>query len=386
MEESFLLLHPRRKKSFWRSPLFHALLFVITLLCTTFSGAEWMSGQSIHDLTWNQILEGLYFSIPFLAILTAHEFGHYFTAKYYRVNVSLPYYIPLWLFGMGVSIGTMGAFIQIRSAIRSRKEFFDIGYSGPWAGFFVAVVIIAYGFFNLPPVDYIFKIHPEYQVYGERYADFVYKTIPEEMNIRLGTNLLFEIFKAIAPEPEKIPNPYEMMHYPFLFSGFLACFFTALNLLPIGQLDGGHILYGLVGYRKHKIISTAFFFLLIFFGGLGLFSAQEANQDLTNFLTYAPLYVFVLYFIIERVFESKVYVLIAALGIFTLQFTVKTFIPTADGFVGWLVFAGIIGRMLGVAHPPATYDAPLDTKRKIIGWLSMVLFILCFSPTPLVAL
>jgi membrane-associated protease RseP (regulator of RpoE activity) len=377
--------NPLEKPSIWKSPIFHLFLFILTFFFTTFSGAEWMSGRSIYDLTSQEIWMGMYFAIPFLGILTAHEFGHYLTARYYKIKVSLPYYIPLWLFGLGVSIGTMGAFIQIRGAIQSRKEFFDIGYSGPWAGFFVALLVIIYGFYNLPPVEYIFNIHPDYQVYGLDYANYVYKNIPDAANIRLGSNLLFEIIKTFAPEPEKIPNPHEMMHYPFLFAGYLACFFTAINLLPIGQLDGGHILYGLLGYQKHKIVSTFFFFVLIFFGGLGIFSAKDANDDLGYFLTYVPLYLFFLYFIIEKVFDNKMLVLLATFGVFTLQFAVKTYFPESNGFLGWLVFGGIIGRMLGVKHPSAVDDQPLDTKRKIIGWLSILIFILCFTPTPFVA-
>ncbi|GAB4343529.1 MAG: site-2 protease family protein [Flammeovirgaceae bacterium] len=372
------------KTSFWKSPFFHLLLFILTFLFTTFSGAEWITGKSIYDLTSKEIWTGMYFAIPFLTILTAHEFGHYFTAKYYNIKVSLPYYIPFWLFGLGVSIGTMGAFIQIRSAIQSRKEFFDIGYSGPWAGFFASLIFLLYGFFNLPSVEYIFNIHPDYRVYGLDYADYVYKSIPDAANIRLGSNLLFEIFKIIAPEPEKIPNPHEMMHYPFLFAGFLACFFTAINLIPIGQLDGGHILYGLLGYRKHKIVSTFFFFVLIFFGGLGLFSAKDANNNLKYFLIYVPIYLFYLYFIVEKVFQNKMIVLVSVFAVFTLQFTIKTYFPDVDGFLGWLVFAGIIGRILGVKHPAAANDYPLDLKRKIIGWLSILIFILCFTPTPFV--
>jgi membrane-associated protease RseP (regulator of RpoE activity) len=372
------------KPSIWKSPFFHLFLFILTFLFTTFSGAEWMSGRSFYDMSNQEIWMGVYFAIPFLGILTVHEFGHYLTAKYYNIKVSLPYYIPVWLFGIGVSIGTMGAFIQIKGAIQSRKEFFDIGYSGPWAGFFATLIVLLYGFYNLPPIEHIFTIHPDYKVYGLEYANYVYKNIPDAANIRLSSNLLFELFIALAPEPEKIPNLHEMMHYPFLFAGYLACFFTALNLLPMGQLDGGHILYGLFGQQIHKIVSTIFFFALIFFGGLGLFSAKDANDDIGYFLTYVPLYLFFLYFIIEKIVDDKMKVLISVFAIFTLQFTIKTYFPDVDGFLGWLVFGGVIGRVLGIKHPPVINDKPLDLKRKIIGWLSILIFILCFTPTPFV--
>ena len=146
--------------------IIHIVLFVVTVVATTFAGAEWMFGKSMiygdELLSSSEILAGLYFSIPFLGILTVHEFGHYFTAKYYKVKVSLPFYIPLWLgFVPMPSIGTMGAFIRIKGLIQSRKEFFDIGIAGPLAGFVVALFVLTYGFTNLPDADYIFEIHPE---------------------------------------------------------------------------------------------------------------------------------------------------------------------------------------------------------------------------------
>jgi len=108
-------------------PIF-PILFIVTLITTTISGAEWMYGRPLMyfepALTLSETLSGVYFSIPFLGILTIHEFGHYFTAKYYNIKVTLPYYIPLWLgfIFMPFTIGTMGAFIRIKEPIKSRKE------------------------------------------------------------------------------------------------------------------------------------------------------------------------------------------------------------------------------------------------------------------------
>jgi Zn-dependent protease len=98
-----------------------------------------------------------------LSILTAHEFGHYFVALYYRVKVTLPYYIPL---PPGFMFGTMGALIRMKSPVYSNKQNFDIGIAGPLAGFVVAIVFLGYGYSHLPPLEYVFQFHPEYQQYG----------------------------------------------------------------------------------------------------------------------------------------------------------------------------------------------------------------------------
>src|SRR5687767_2480614 len=132
-----------------RIPALQIILFVLTFLTTTLAGVEWIFGrplffsflnaQAFPFFTWGQLRQGLLFSIPFLTVLTCHEFGHYLTARYYRIRVSLPYYIPIW-FGPVSTIGTMGAFIRIRERIISKKAFFDVGIAGPLAGFVVALV------------------------------------------------------------------------------------------------------------------------------------------------------------------------------------------------------------------------------------------------------
>jgi membrane-associated protease RseP (regulator of RpoE activity) len=140
-----------------KSTLIHVSLFLITLLTTTLAGAEWMNGRFFfmgeHSLKLDEIGQGLYFSLPFLGILTVHEFGHYLMAKAYRISVSLPYYIPVWLGwipGLN-SLGTMGAFIRLKSVPQTRKQYFDIGIAGPLAGFVVALAVLFYGFTHLPP-------------------------------------------------------------------------------------------------------------------------------------------------------------------------------------------------------------------------------------------
>lgn len=368
--------------------LLQIVLFVVTLITTTLSGIEWTYGKVFflnadgfgwpNWITEEMIASGIQFSTAFIGILTVHEFGHYFTAKYYKVNVTLPFYIPMW-FGLGSTIGTLGAFIQIKQAINSRKEYFDIGLAGPLAGFVVALVVLFYGFTHLPPADYIFTIHPEYQKHGLDYAQYVYQGL--EGQFYLGKNLLFYLFENYVADPALVPNHYEMMHYPFLFAGFLACFFTALNLLPIGQLDGGHILYGLIGNPAHKIVSMVIFVGFIFYAGLGVITPTNVKDILdTNVL----LYVLFLYFAFSKVAGSFQNALLIAMGILVAQFGISYLFPSIHGYSGWMLFGLVLGRFLGIHHPTASADEPLSFGRKILGWIMLIIFLLCFSPEPFV--
>src|SRR6185436_15295388 len=120
-------------------------------------------------------------------------------------------------------------------------QIFDIGIAGPLAGFVVAFAILWYGFATLPPPEYIFQFHPSYEQYGLDYANFVYRPefMPEgTVDLVMGKNLLFMFFEKFVADPTRVPNPHEIMHYPYLLAGFWALVFTGINLLPIGQLDG----------------------------------------------------------------------------------------------------------------------------------------------------
>lgn len=364
--------------------LIHLILFLVTFFTTTMAGVEWTVGKFwlMTGVTLEDFVMGLSFSVPFLLALTCHEFGHYFTARYYQLRVSLPYYIPMWFLGLGPSIGTMGAFIRISSYLKTRTHFFDVGISGPLAGFVVAFWVIVYGFAYLPPPEHIFTIHPEYEPYGLDYALHVYENLPEGANFQMGTNLMFELFKWVFSwQGNKIPNPYEMMHYPWLLAGYLTCFFTALNLLPAGQLDGGHILYAIVGKKWHKKISLTTLLVLLTFGGVGFFSVED---DWEHLLTYSPIYLLYLYFVLERAFEYRKDALLVGVGIFLIQFTAASLFPGVEGFMGWLVFGGVIGRFLGITHPGAVSEEPLSASRKRLALFALIVFVLCFSPMPFV--
>jgi membrane-associated protease RseP (regulator of RpoE activity) len=367
--------------------VFTALL-LITLVTTTVSGVLWTTGKPFFTTSENNfgfpdqldmatIWSGLSYSIPFLLILTIHEFGHYIAAKIHRVATTLPFYIPLWFFDLP-SIGTLGAFIRIKDPILNRRHFFDIGVAGPLAGFAAAVLVLVYGFTHLPPADYVFSIHPEYAAYGADYASHVYEG--KEDLLGVGDNLFMWLCRvSLVSDPAAVPNPYELIHYPYLFAGYLALFFTALNLLPIGQLDGGHVLYGFLGHRRFNQISPLLFTALVVYAGLGTISPKMPLEEL---MVYIPLYLGLLFLMFQRVYPGSKNSLMAALAIFAFHYVMALVWPSLKGNLSYLVFGFVLGRFLGVQHPPAFYDQELNPMRKAIGWLALIVFVLSFSPRP----
>ena len=373
-----------------RRTIIQIVLFIATLITTTLSGAEWMFGRFFVNtdtpLGWEHFWQGFWFSIPFLGILTAHEFGHYFMAKYHQVKVTLPYYIPMW-FGVGQGIGTLGAFIKIEEIIRSRKKYFDIGIAGPLAGFVVAIALLWYGFANLPTLDYVFKIHPEYKKYGMGFARIVYNR-DMSGNIVLGDNILFWFFKTYVADPSRLPSQFEMMHYPFLLAGYLSLFFTSLNLIPIGQLDGGHVLYGLVGDKATRIINPVLFWIFMAYAGLGYFKPDEFmiadNGEFMLKLASLAFYIFFMHLCFSQISENPLTSWTLALSVVSMQLVGSFFVPTIEGYSGFLAFGFLLGRVLGIYHPPTDDTEPLDWKRKALGWFALVVFVLCFSPKPFI--
>ncbi len=369
--------------------LLHLILFIVTLVSTTLAGAEWMFGRTFlfsdNPLGLKEFWQGLHYSIPFLATLTFHEFGHYFLAKYHKVKVTLPYYLPIWFSGL-MSIGTLGAFIKLKQAPKSRLQYFDIGVAGPLAGFVVAVVVLWYGFTHLPPVEHIYTIHPEYKAWGENYAQNAYKELAGQVYI--SDNLLFYFFKNYVAEPSLVPNSFEIMHYPYLLAGYLALFFTSLNLLPIGQLDGGHIIYAMFGNKVHRVLSPIFLVMFVFYAGLGIFKLSDFEvkhiSELFGKIWPMGFYILFLKFCFSKLFPDTYYDWILALAVICIQLICSSIFPNFIGYSGFLIFGFILGRVLGAYHPIVEENAPLDTKRMIIGWISLLVFILCFSPKPII--
>jgi len=366
-----------------KSYFIHTTLFLLTVITTMLAGAEWTHGKSIliSGYTWDDFYSGFPYAACFLTILTAHEFGHYFTALYHRIKTTLPYFIPLPPLPM--MFGTLGALIRIKQRVYSTRQNFDIGIAGPLTGFVFAIGFLWYGFTHLPPPEYIFEIHPEYQQYGLDYAQYVYQ--PDffkngGLDVFVGKNLLFLFFEHVVADPALVPNVHEIIHYPYLFAGFLSLVFTSINLLPIGQLDGGHVLYGLVGHEWHRKIASVIFISFIFYAGLGFVHPADGLDVL---IYKIPLFIGFLYFSLLGLKLSRRDTLMYALAVFVIQYGIVSIFPTARGYSGWLLFGFLIGRFIGIPHPPSEIEDRLNPTRVILGVIALVIFVICFAPNPL---
>jgi membrane-associated protease RseP (regulator of RpoE activity) len=234
----------RSRPRYW----LHLLLLGLTALTTTAMGARlvenFRANQPAFELDrdlaafayiWREpaaLLTGLPFSLTLMAVLLAHEFGHYLACRYYRVDASLPYFLPAPTF-----IGTFGAFIRIRSPIYAKQVLFDVGIAGPLAGFLLLLPALGVG------LAYS-KVLPQIAHRG----DLVFGVPP----------LLWLLEKAIFPGV----SPADIYLHPVARAAWVGIFATALNLLPIGQLDGGHILYSFIGER-HRALSKVFILALV---------------------------------------------------------------------------------------------------------------------------
>nr|WP_262904938.1 site-2 protease family protein [Hymenobacter pini] len=357
-------------------------------MTTTLAGVQLMHNQFLTELglpfelllqpgkqAWSALKAGLWYSVPFLGMLTVHEFGHYFTARYYRIRATLPFFIPVPL-----GIGTFGAIIRIKDRIFSRQEFFDVGLAGPLAGFVVAVGVLAYGLTHLPPLEYLYGFHPKYRPFGAEYAQYVYQHLKPGNSLALAQPLLFKWMAAWLADPARMPHPNELVHYPMLVAGVLALFFTALNLLPIGQLDGGHIVYGLLGPRRAARVSVVLFTAFIFYAGLGLFTLQS---DADMWLYGAVPYALYLWLVFRRAVPTARRAALLAGAVWLGQVALASAVPGLEGMPGWLLFGLLLARVTGIFHPVAPREQPLSAGRRLLGWLMLLIFVLCFTPSPI---
>ena len=268
----------------------------MTVAGATFAGipAEW----SLPSMEAMRI--GLTFSLPLAAILAAHESGHYLVSRRYRVNASPPFFLPFPP-QLGL-LGTMGAFIRLRSPMYDRRTLFDIGVAGPIAGMIVAIPVLLLGLAHsgtvaLPGVSLAHQV-----------------IVVEDWHLLLGDSLLLSLCKAIVGAHGTIALT------PLAIAGWTGLFITSLNLLPLAQLDGGHITYALFGDRQ-QWIARFFWLLLIPMGRLW------------------------------------------------------------QGWWLWAVLALVIGRgQLG--HPMLIApERPLDDRRRMLAWLAIILLVVTFAPT-----
>jgi membrane-associated protease RseP (regulator of RpoE activity) len=310
---------PPKPRQRW---VLHISLFVLTFITCTMAGVAWTMRDPYEIENWRF---GLTYAILLLLFLSSHEFGHYFAARIHKVDATLPFYIPI---PAGLSpFGTLGAVIRTRSQVPSRKVMFDIGVAGPIAGFIVCLGILIWGLTHLPPKEYLYSIHPYLQGM-ERVPPF---------GLTFGNTLLYWLCtKIFVPVGAFLPPMNEMYHYPFLCVGWFGLFVTSLNLLPIGQLDGGHLTFGLFG-SWHLTISRAFFYVMVFLGLLGLYD----------------------FFVMSGYIPGH---------------------PLMIGWSGWLFWAVLVWFVIKLRHPPVPDMTPLDRRRKIIGWITIVIFLLSFTP------
>jgi len=278
------------QKDGWRLQL---ILFLLTIVTTLIAGVSFYTAPSELLRDPYLILLGLPFSASLLSILMAHEMGHYVTARLYKVRVTLPYFIPA-----PTLIGTLGAVIKMRSRLGKKHVLMEIGAAGPFAGIIVAIPLVLWGL-----------NHSEIIPMSEGAGDYIV----------FGDSLLFMLLTKITVGV--LPEGYDLLLHPVGFAGWVGFLVTSLNLMPIGQLDGGHISYALFG-RRHRIVSRLFVIFLVVLGAIA--------------------------------------------------------------YPGWLIWALLL-LIIGMDHPPVADDAaPLGTFHKVIGYAALALFVLTFIPQPVI--
>ncbi len=293
---------------------FHIILFLLTFFTTTIAGVQWI-GKNGFDL--ENFYFGLPYSISILGILTFHEFGHYFAAKFHGIKTTFPFFIPIP--STFNPFGTMGAVIKIKEPIQSKKILFDIGIAGPIAGIIATFLVFFIGVFTIPNESYLYEIHPEFSQL---------KKLPE-YGLTFGNSILFSLLSKGVSIFIFFPPMNEVYHYHLLNATWFGLFITAMNLIPVGQLDGGHILYALIGKTQEKI-AYVFLFTLIVISLSGFFLFE--NIDFIGF--------------------------------------------------GWLIWVAILFFIIKPKHPEIDSYTEIDIKRKILGWSVMIFFTLTFVPYP----
>ena len=208
----------------------HWLLFALTLVTTTWAGALHAGVDLIKEPT--RVAVGLPYSLGLMLILGAHELGHYFAAKRHGIRVTPPYFIPV-----PFALGTFGAFIKLKSLAPDRRASFDVAVAGPLAGLVFAIPALLIG------------LRYSHVVIGNQAADMLHT------GVQVGSSFLLAILAKVALGVDTIEG-HQLILHPLAFAGWLGLFVTALNLLPIGQLDGGHMAYALFGAKRGHAISV----------------------------------------------------------------------------------------------------------------------------------
>ena len=301
-----------------RPPLLNLSLFFLTAASAFVTGTLWTDTQLPQPTQTEAIHHGLAFSAALLAILLAHEMGHFVLARRHGVDATWPFFIPAPVLSL---IGTLGAVIRLRSAPRTRRALVDIGAAGPIAGFLVTVPVLAIGLrlSTIVPEEGPFRHWTLWDAVLTWMAGGPFAG--PARGLELGSPLGMALIEKLVLH---VPAGHSVALHPVAVAGWFGLLLTALNLLPLGQLDGGHCLY--------------------------------ASSPRLHRWTSAPLSA-----------------LLLALGIFT-------------PFVGWAVWGLITGLFLN-QHPPVAESEPrLSTGRRAVLAISLVIFVLSFAPVPLAPL
>lgn len=373
----------------------HLGLFVLTFISVSYvstylvgidPGSIVLGGFSLPFPSATDLGRGGLFATLLLSFLTVHEFGHYIAAVLHKIKVTLPYFIPLPL-----GIGTLGAVIRIKERIIHTRQLFDIGAAGPLAGFAVSVIILIIGFSTLPDPSFVQNLagHEELKAYVAEYRTFPdYITDSNRMGVlTVGNTLLYSFLASFF---DNVPPMWEMYHYPFLFAGWLGLFFTALNLMPVGQLDGGHILYSLIGYKKHRIAARIFFTFITLLAGIEtvpflhqLLISFDSSIGTLAWLVWTA----VLFLLFNHAFKTELVWVFSSLVISLAGSATYIYLIAGpqkyEPSLIWLFWSFFITFLIKIEHPPVLIEKPLSTERKVLGWLSMLIFVLCISFNPL---
>lgn len=262
-------------------------------------GMPWMGAETIRQVWADPALRsvGLAFSLPTLLILLCHELGHYLTCRRYGIRATWPHFIPA-----PIALGTFGAFIRIRAPIRSKRQLFDVGVAGPIAGFVALLPFLIYGMRHSTPVA----------------VEAVAPTTSNWVLYVPGRSLLFQLVERLAHGDPAASTVLDL--HPFALAGWVGILVTSLNLLPLGQLDGGHILYAVAGRTQRRL-------------------------------------------------ALPLWALLVAAGYFL--------------WPGWFVWSFLV-LLMRLGHPPVRDEAvPLDSGRKLVAAFALLMLILCFMPVPL---
>lgn len=354
----------------------HALLFIATFASVSLSYLQFAIRME----------DGVIFAACFLLFLGTHEFGHYFAAAYHRVRASLPWFIPMPL----ISIGTLGAVIRIKDPIDDTRRLFDIGIAGPIAGFVVSLGLLVVGFLTLPGPEFVMEYpgHEALKAYVAQYGQFPDVPPAESTGetLYLGGTLLYSAMASMAGD---VPPLYELYHYPVLFAGWLGLFFTALNLMPFGQLDGGHILYALIGQRRHRAVAYSLYSVLSGLGGVGAIALiQLGLGDSVSFgneiswVIWSAILLYLFRFAMRALPKWVTPLWVASLAITASIHNTLSNPEHALNYGMWLFWLFFIVFLVRLDHPPAAIEYQLGPGRRILGWMSLVVFVLCISPLP----